>query len=345
MKKLIILLLIVLLLILKGIVYSERIMELPELLNPTSVTMDDNRIYFADRTSVVVYSLDKSRFIYKFGKEGDGPGEFKIVPNMPMTVHLRNANLVISNFGKVSIYTKAGIFKNEIRNKSIAVNLIPCNNLYVGRGFSQSEGQLYFTINIYNEELNKIKEIYREKSSFQRGTNQKFDPIDATGPGIAVASNHLFLNIGDNRNTIAAFDLKGKKLFAFTHNFREIKLTKAHIKRYMEYLETDPNFRDFVARTKHLFKFKELFPLVQNLIIDEGKIFVTSYENDHGTRDLYVFTLNGEFIKQMEVPLVSQNVDAPYPFTIHKGKIYQIFENEDDDGWELFSYDIDMSNP
>ena len=158
---------------------------------------------------------------------------------------------------------------------------------------------------------------------------EKFDPIDATGPGIAADSNHLFLNIGENRNTIAAFDSEGKKSFAFSHNFREIKLTQKHIKRYMDFLETDPNFKSFVARTKHLFKFKKLFPLIQYFYIDEGKIFVTSYEKDNGKRDLTVFTLKGTFVKQMELPLVSQNVDNPYPFAIHLGILYQIIENED----------------
>ncbi len=339
-KVLILIMMIILLMISYGFVYAGKITELPELINPTSMAMENTRIYFVDGPKVLIYSLEKSKLIKKIGREGDGPGEFRVAPNLPITIHLYNENVIISSLGKISIYTKEGIFKKEIRNKSLALNLVPCGNLYVGKGFAQDEGKLYLTVNIYDDQLKKIQEIYREKASFQRGSNQKFDPIDATGPGIAADKNHLFLNIGDNRNTIAAFGLDGKKLYSFTHNFREIKLTEEHRKRYMSYLEKDPNFRDFVARTKHLFRFNDLFPLIQNFFIDERKIYVTSYENKNGMRDLYVFTLKGQFIKHLEIPLVSQNVDIPYPFTICKGKLYQIVENEEGDSWGLFVYSI-----
>jgi hypothetical protein len=71
---------------------------------------------------------------------------------------------------------------------------------------------------------------------------------------------------------------------------------------------------------------------------------VTSYENEFGVRDLYVFTLKGEFIAQTEAPLVSQNVDAPYPFTISAGKIFQIVEDEDGESWALFIHNLELSS-
>ncbi len=335
----------ILLMIINGFVYAGKIMELPELINPTSMVMDNTRVYFADGPKVLIYSLEKSKLIKKIGQEGDGPGEFRDAPNWPILMHLYNENIIISSFGKISIYTKEGIFKKEIRNKSFALNLVPCGKLYVGKGFAQDKGKGYITVNIYDEQLKKIKEIYREKASFQRGSKNKFDPVDATGPGIASDNTHIFLNIGNNRDTIAAFGQDGKKSYSFTHNFREIELTEEHRKRYMSFLETDPNFRDFVARTKHLFRFNDLFPLIQKFFIDEGKIFATSYENNNGVRNLYVFTLKGQFIKQLEIPLVSQNVDTPYPFTTCKGKLYQIVENEEAESWGLFVHSIDIDKP
>jgi hypothetical protein len=84
---------------------------------------------------------------------------------------------------------------------------------------------------------------------------------------------------------------------------------------------------------------------MQYFFIDEKKIYVVSYENPHGKRDLYVFNLKGQYLKDMEVPLVSQNVDNPYPFTFYKGKLYQIVENVDEEKWELFEYPVDGLEP
>ena len=341
MKKILLLLIIFVILIVNCFATPKRIMQLPELINPTSMAMDNTRIFIVDGPAVMIYSIKRSDFINKIGKEGEGPGEFKVAPNLPITINLINDSICISSLGKVSIYTKDGKFIREIRNKSMAINLIPCSNLYLGKGFAQSNGQLYHTVNIYDGQLNKIKEIYREKSGFQLGSNQKFDPIDATGPGIAAHLNYLFLNIGENRNTLAVFDLKGNMKYSFTHKFREIKLTDERIKRYMSYLETDPNFKTFVARVKHLLKFEEILPLVQYFFIDDGKIYITSYENHNSKRDLYMFSLKGQFLKKMELPLVSRNVDIPYPFTIIKGKLFQIVENENNESWELFLHQID----
>jgi hypothetical protein len=53
MKKLIIILMIILLLIFIKFVHPERITELPGSLHPAFVTMNDNRIYFTGRTSLL----------------------------------------------------------------------------------------------------------------------------------------------------------------------------------------------------------------------------------------------------------------------------------------------------
>lgn len=341
MKKLFLLLIILMISFFYGFSKTQRIMELPELINPTSMAIDNSRIFIVDGPAVMIYSLESGKLTIKIGKQGDGPGEFKVAPNLPLSINLSNDNLYVSSLGKVSIYSKEGIFQREIRNRSFTTNPIPCSELFLGKGFTVSNGQLYHTVNIYDGQLKKIKEIYREKSGFQRGSNNKFDPIDATGPGIAVYTDNFFLNIGENRNTLAVYDLNGNLKHAITHNFREIKLTDKRIKRYMNYLETDPDFKAFVAGTKHLFKWKKVLPLIQHFLIEDGKIYVTSYENQNGRRDLYLFSIKGRFLKHMEVPLVSQNVDIPFPFTVARGKVYQIVENDSEETWELFVHEID----
>jgi hypothetical protein len=71
--------------IINGFVYAGKIMELPELINPTSMVMDNTRVYIADGPNVLIYSLEKSKLIKKIGREGDGPGEFRVASNLPIT--------------------------------------------------------------------------------------------------------------------------------------------------------------------------------------------------------------------------------------------------------------------
>ena len=69
-KKVLLLLMILILLMLNEFVYAGKIMELPELINPTSMVMDNTRVYIADGPNVLIYSLEKSKLIKKIGKEG-----------------------------------------------------------------------------------------------------------------------------------------------------------------------------------------------------------------------------------------------------------------------------------
>lgn len=344
-KRVTFMFLLIILLLITGseFMYPGRVMVMPELINPTSMATDGTHVFIADGPEVFIYRMSGSRELKRIGREGDGPGEFRIAPNLPITVNLHNGDIYVSSLGKISIWTADGIFKKEIRNKAFALNIIPCGDKFVGKGIAQDEGNLYFTVNIYDDQMNKIREVFREKREFRRGSNNKFDPVDATGPSLAAAGQRLYVNAGDNRNTFFVYGLNGSRLNAITHDFNKIRLTRKHIDKYMAYLESDPDFKDFVARTKHLFKFNDVFPLVQNFFINGEKLFVTSYENENGKRDLYVFDLDGAFLRHMEIPLVSQNVDIPFPFTIFQGKVYQIVENEDEENWELFVHNTGLS--
>ena len=58
--------------------HAKRVTIFKELLKPNRIYLDQDRIYITERTKVFVYSLKDYKLINTFGKQGEGPGEFKI---------------------------------------------------------------------------------------------------------------------------------------------------------------------------------------------------------------------------------------------------------------------------
>ena len=70
-----------LLVCLSGIfLWPEKTAVLPELQRPNMVLADSKQLYVADGASVLIYSLKDLKLRKKFGRKGEGPGEFKVSP-------------------------------------------------------------------------------------------------------------------------------------------------------------------------------------------------------------------------------------------------------------------------
>ena len=57
--------------------FAEKAAVLPELSDPASFHIDGERIYIVERTTIHIYSSKDYTLIKKFGKRGEGPGEFR----------------------------------------------------------------------------------------------------------------------------------------------------------------------------------------------------------------------------------------------------------------------------
>ena len=78
MKKIIFLFILLLLLILTDFASTGKMAVLPDILKPDSITVDNNQVIVTERTSIYLYSIKDFSLQKKFGKQGEGPQEFKI---------------------------------------------------------------------------------------------------------------------------------------------------------------------------------------------------------------------------------------------------------------------------
>ena len=327
-----ILLFILVFVIFTGFGFSKKVATILEVLKPSTITIDNKQMYVVEKTSIYIYSLKDFKLKKKFGKDGEGPGEFKIFAN----VYPQKDSLLINSFGKLSYYTKDGILKKELKTKSGIGSLLfyPIKNGFVGRGFTTKDKKFYFTVNLFDSDLNKGKELYRILS-----------PAQQTGK-INILSRSLVYQIQGDKIFITGkegfgldiLDNTGKKLYSIAReDYKKRKFTSEDEKKFRETLKL--LYRAQYDRVKSRIFFPDYFPEIFNFFIADNKIYISTWKWENEKIEFFIYGLKGKLLKHLFIPFVFQNALQPYPAVIKNGKLYQLIENDDEE-WELHITDI-----
>ena len=320
--------------LLNGVIQSKIIGQFPELANPSQMAIGHNQIYFADGTKVYIYSFDKHELIRKFGKGGEGPGEFITRPNRPVRIILKKDHFFVYGLNKISKYKINGDYIKEFKYKVRVNAIFPFGDNYVAKGFIVRKKILYYVVNIYDSKFKTIKELYREKMD----PRDKMNAIDGTGPEILFSKNRIYINTTRNRNCIEIFNSEGKMLNRIKDISPLIPLTEKDKNNFIHYIKTDPKYKRLYKRLKDRLVYPQFLPLFRYILADNNNLAALTYPDADKKRSLYLFDLNGKQIKKIDSPLVSPNVEEVMPFTLFNKKLYQIVDNDEE--WELHQYDI-----
>lgn len=156
--------LVVLFMVSMGLI-GKKLATIPEVFRPFLLVIDDQQFYVTEGTTVYIFSRKDFTLKKKFGKEGEGPQEFKLVQGMPGIILIpQTDSLLINSAGKVSFYTKDGKFIKELKvtTGSMVSVFQPFGEKFVGLSTTMGENMsMNFTLNIYDAQLTKIKEIYQ----------------------------------------------------------------------------------------------------------------------------------------------------------------------------------------
>jgi hypothetical protein len=327
-KHIIILILIILVFCFSG--FAEKVAVLPELMKPKAMAVDETQLYVTQEASVFIYSLEDFKLVKKFGKAGEGPQEFQVLPQVPLNIDVRTARIIINSFGKISYFTKQGEFIKELKTKSLAFYLRPLGDNFLGVSLTAQDGERYRTINLYDPELNKLKEIYRAKDDFQAGQGLKL----LTKPFTYQAYENKILLPGKDDATIDVFDKEMKKLFSVHLDQEKRKVDQKFKDTVINLLKTNPDTKIFFEALKPI-TFPDYFPAISAFFVDDDTIYVMTWKIENSINEFFTYDMSGKFKKHLMIPIQYETELQPYPITINKEKLYQIVENEEEEVWEF----------
>lgn len=92
---------------------------------------------------------------------------------------------------------------------------------------------------------------------------------------------------------------------------------------------------------RHRLAFPDYFPEIGDFQVTDNKIYVSTWKVENDSNEWFIFDLQGQLLKRLFVPMVFLMPLEPYPYTVKKGKLYQLIETEDEI-WELHANEINQ---
>jgi len=325
---------IILVLIFSSFLAAKKITTLPDLMKPTTIVIEDDKIYISQKTTVFIFSLVDFQLIKKFGKTGEGPQEF--LRFVRVTPH--KDQLILNSMGKISIYTKDGKFVKELRTTGgFSLGYLPLGNHYVGMGISLDEDTRYQSINLYDSGLKKLKTLVKKKSDSQ--PNKGVIKILHSTLTYLTFEDKLYIVDGSDF-VVNVYDNNAKELFTIKRDYKKVKFGEKDKQKIFDELKSDPRQKQYFDIIKRMAVFPDYYPAIVTLFERDNNIYLMTFKRIENKYEFFIFDANGNFVKQVFIPFVFRSAMRPYPFSIKDNKLYQLIENEDTEEWELHLSEI-----
>jgi len=321
-------------LFLTGVCAAEKAAVFRDISDPGGIHVDGERIYIVERASILIYSSKDYKFIKKFGKRGEGPGEFRTGQEDHVLLYVQPDYLQVNSQGKIVFFKKDGTYIKEIATP-VGRWLRPLGKKYVGmRYLYDDDGTRYHVVSLYDSDCQKIKEIYREKAEIQIRL-KTIDAVSWTRQIFRIYNEKIFI---DSKNKgIQVLDNKGNKCYDIPLDYEQIKVTENIKQKYITYYKKEsPFWRTRWERLKNWYQFPDYLPVIRNFFVINGKIYIQTFKEKNDRSEILVLDTDskGKLLKRAYLPLVKNGLIFYYSWTISNGKLYQLVEN-DDDKWEL----------
>ncbi len=312
---------------------AEKVAVFPELYKVNHVAVDDDQIYISQEFKIFIYSLKDYKLIKTFGTKGDGPREIrgfvKVVPG--------KNRLIITSSGKISFFSKQGEYLNEIKSQ-VAKNgiFIPLGKGFVSPGYTPlNKGVSYRTIDLFNGQLKKIKEIFRyQDRSFKNLQGRRFNLMAGQSITFQVDNNKILINQPDG--SIFIFNKDARLITTIRGKYPKLEFTEKHKQALIERtLSANPGKRGSYNEWGKMLAFPSHFPPIQLFQTSEQKVYVLTHKRIGQKGECFIYDLQGKLLKQTMVPVFDFSPREPYPLAFYKGTLYQVCENEETEEWQL----------
>lgn len=325
--------LILILMLFTFFVFAEKVATLPDLNKPDTISIGKGQFYVTEGASVYIYSLKDFKLIKKFGKQGAGPQEFKTLPSfVVLQIYMLSDKIQINSMNKVSFFTFDGSFIEEKKHSVFfgVGQIYPIGDKFVSFGFKQESNKNLVTLNFYDSDLKKGKEIF----SYSIGGSGRQKMLDKPY-WVQTFKNKLFFAWSKDF-IIDVFDDSGKKLYSIKQKYENIKFTEKHREEIFKWVKTNPVLKGAYENLKKFWQFPNYLPSIRNFYVKDNKIYVQTFKKKEGNTEFYIFDLKGKLLKKIWLKIIKTMPMEPLQlFSFKNNKLYQLIENEDDEEWEL----------
>jgi len=308
-------------------------------LKPFRIRVGAQKIFISEGPQISVYSKNDFKLLTRFGKAGEGPGEFKLLPEFGPEIDINSGQILATSMGKISLFTFEG---KQIMEKNIAALGRPelfrvIGDKFTGNVIKVEKKNIWNLINLYDKDFNTLTTINRMPFHMKRGG--KFNPITRGIylPNHYIADKMIWVGGTLYKDNILAYDDRGQLISDLNPEIDKVKFNEGDKQGWIDSYMVNADYKREYERLKNRFLYPDYFPLWQNFIITDGKLFIQTFaRNDkNGTNKFYIYDTKGKFLKNAWLPLTEYFDFTPDPYYISGGKLYQLSNNYEDETIEL----------
>lgn len=310
-----------------------KVLQLPGLMRPQTMIVDNDQLFITEGTTIYIYSLKGFKLLAKFGNQGEGPGEFRDI-GFGVKVEPTADALIVYSPGRVSYFTRDGKF---IKEKQVTDprkgQFKKLGDKYVGTTMKRENQKVYFTLNLYDSQLKVIKELYKYEHPFFPIT-KKINPLNARVCSFYVYEKKIVVD--DMEGVINIFDSGGNKVAAIKPSYETVNVTPESKKQYIDSWKTGHKAEYEAFKTR--FRFPPVYPNIRNYHVINNKVFIITYKEKEGKSEMVIYSMEGKLLKSVYVALADLDMLLPNLYnyyTITDGKLYKLVEDPDTENWEL----------
>ena len=326
-----------------GGLFSRQQKVLAGVFEPEMMTIADDKLYIVEGPNILVYSLRDLSLSRKFGRQGEGPGEFKPADYWYNTVTVLPDHILVDGFDKLVYFSKDGRFLREAKKPIGLSRMVPIGNCFAAVRLEHIEGDVqYHCLLLYDANGKPLKELCRQESPVQQMTRKMEMIPDVLN--FAVWEDKIFVEKSREGFVLEIFNSRGDFLYRIEKKIEKIPVTKIHQDDAIEGFKTDPflkrlGFEEF--KRLSMFVWPKTLPPIRDFAVEDGKIYVRTSLSREEKENWMVLDLKGETLFRADMPCLDNapllaRLNGVHYYTINGHKLYFLRDNPKTDEWELF---------
>jgi hypothetical protein len=295
-------------------------------------------------TKILVFAAD-GKFLFSFGRRGEGPGEFKTAFNL----FLFKDRLIVPDSGRLHIFSKTGAFTRSVfAGSMIFPRAFIDENRFVHVDEELVDKPSGCSLEIFDLEKKESKPILElpaeEKLTASSGGMVVMIKDSKTKPGIVLdyRDNHLFFGRSD-KYRIKKTDLAGKEIFAFTLAGRKKReITQAYKRKRFENMTVNNARMPETMIDQMVKSIPDEAPFFNRIMVEKsGLIYVfVSDPVKESDQEIDIFSPTGKYLYHAEIK-APNNYIIKSGLTFKNNELYFFAEDEEGEG-KLLKFTINM---
>lgn len=310
--------------------YGKKAAVWEEIMKPKELVIDNGQIFVTDEKVIHIYNLKDFKWMKTFGKEGEGPGEFKFSQKLtPYPEYL-----LINTVGKLMYFSRQGEFLRERRTDIAIINLFPVADKFFGSRLhmDRETGKGSRDFVLIDDSFSPLKVLASQERAIQRNVQRKRTVKLLSFVIFAyVYQDKIFIGDTSRGFHIDVFNAEGKKLYEISRKYQKQRVTDKYKSWRLQKIRENPGTQRLMSM--RTFEFPEYFPAFRYFKVMSGRIFVSLYGKESDNGDFMLLDLKGNLLK-------TGSIKPDVLFTIQKNRVYYLIENEETEEWELHVEDI-----